>query len=64
MGTPDVTAFLTKLEQDRSAVKAALALPYAQGQTAGQITRWKALKRALFGRAHFDRLRKRFPAPA
>ena len=35
-------------------------LPYSQGQTEGQITRLKALKRAMFGRANFDLLRKRF----
>jgi transposase len=64
VGTPEVTEFLTKLDQDRSAVKAALALPYAQGQTEGQITRLKVLKRAMVGGANFDRLRKRFLAPA
>ena len=60
VGTPEVTAFIAKLEQDRDAVVAALALPYSQGQTEGQITRLKALKRAMFGRANFDLLRKRF----
>ena len=59
-GAPELTAFVTKLEQDRAAVEAALVLPYSQGQTEGQITRLKALKRAMFGRANFDLLRKRF----
>jgi transposase len=59
-GAPELTAFVAKLEQDRAAVEAALALPYSQGQTEGQITRLKALKRAMFGRANFDLLRKRF----
>ena len=59
IGAPEVTAFITKLEHDRTAVEAALALPYSQGQTEGQITRLKALKRAMFGRANFDLLRKR-----
>jgi transposase len=57
---PELTAFITKLEQDRDAVVAGLSLPYSQGQTEGQITRLKALKRAMFGRANFDLLRKRF----
>jgi transposase len=61
-GAPEVTAFIAKLEHDRAAVEAALALPYSQGQTEGQITRLKALKRAMFGRANFDLLRKRFLA--
>jgi transposase len=63
-GAPEVTAFITKLEQDRAAVEAAFVLPYSQGQTEGQITRLKALKRAMFGRANFDLLRKRFLAAA
>jgi transposase len=57
---PELTAFITKLEQDRDAVVAGLSLPFSQGQTEGQITRLKALKRAMFGRANFDLLRKRF----
>ena len=60
VGTPELRTFITKLEQDRAAVVAALTLPYSQGQTEGQITRLKALKRAMFGRANFDLLRKRF----
>ena len=62
IGAPEVTAFITKLEQDRAAVEAALVLPYLQGRADGQITRLKALKRAMFGRATFDLLRKRFLA--
>jgi transposase len=57
---PELTAFIARLEQDRDAVLAGLSLPYSQGQTEGQITRLKALKRAMFGRANFDLLRKRF----
>ena len=59
-GLSEVEAFTTKLRQDRTAVQAALTLPYSQGQTEGQITRLKALKRHRFGRANFDLLRKRF----
>ena len=60
VAAPEVTAFIAKLEQDRSAVEAALSRPYSQGQTEGQITRLKALKRSMFGPANFDLLRKRF----
>jgi transposase len=59
---PAVTGFVVKLEQDRSAVEAALTLPYSQGQTEGQINRLKMLKRTMYGRAKFDVLRKRFLA--
>ena len=59
-GLGEVEAFTTKLRQDLSAVQAAFTLPYSQGQTEGQITRLKALKRQMFGRANFDLLRQRF----
>ncbi len=41
-------------------MRAAFELPYSQGQIEGQITRLKALKRSMYGRANFDLLRKRF----
>lgn len=56
---PELTAFVTKLRQDSDAVSAALELPYSQGQTEGQITRLKLIKRAMYGRAKFDLLRQR-----
>jgi transposase len=61
---PEVTAFVIRLEQDRSAVEAGLTLPYSQGQTEGQVNRLKTLKRTMYGRANFDRLRRRFLARA
>jgi transposase len=60
---PELVAFVAKLAQDHRAVEAALTEPYSQGQTEGQITRLKLLKRAMYGRANFDLLRKRFLAP-
>lgn len=61
-GVPELAAPVAKLKRDRRAVLAAFELPYSQGQTEGQITRLKAPKRAMYGRANFDRLRKRFLA--
>jgi transposase len=60
---PELVAFVAKLVQDQSAVEAALTQPYSQGQTEGQITRLKLLKRTMYGRANFDLLRQRFLAP-
>jgi transposase len=62
-GIPELVAFVAKLVQDQSAVEAALTQPYSQGQTEGQITRLKLLKRSMYGRANFDLLRQRFLAP-
>jgi transposase len=58
-GLPEFAAFATKLRQDLDAVAAALVLPYSQGQTEGQVNRLKTLKRAMYGRASFELLRRR-----
>jgi len=44
---------------DRSAVEAAVALGWSNGQTEGQVNRLKTTKRAMYGRAKFDLLRQR-----
>lgn len=55
----EMRAFATKLLQNRAAVLAALALPHSQGQTEGQTNNLDLVKRAMYGRAKFDLLRKR-----
>jgi len=57
-GLPDLKRFATGLQQD-AAVRAACALPYSNGQTEGQVTRLKLLKRQMYGRAKLDLLRQR-----
>jgi len=57
-GLPDLKRFATGLQQD-AAVRAALELPYSNGQTEGQVTRLKLLKRQMYGRAKLDLLRQR-----
>ena len=42
-----------------AAVRAALTTPWSNGQTEGQVTRLKLLKRQMYGRAGFDLLRRR-----
>jgi transposase len=49
----------TGIGQDILAVRAALELPYSNGQTEGQVTRLKLLKRQMYGRAKLDLLRQR-----
>jgi transposase len=60
-GSPfrDLRGFALHLQQDRAAVCAALSLPWSNGQTEGQITRLKLLKRQMYGRAKLDLLRLR-----
>ncbi len=52
-------SFADGLRQDEAAVRAALELPWSNGQTEGQITRLKSVKRQMFGRAKLDLLRAR-----
>ena len=56
---PAVETFAAGLEQDGAAVRAALTMPWNNGQTEGQVTRLKLLKRQTYGRAGFDLLRRR-----
>ncbi len=49
---------------DRGAVAAAMTQPWSNGQTEGQITKLKLVKRQMYGRAKLDLLRARLLAPA
>lgn len=54
-----LASFATGLSRDRAAVAAALAEPWSNGQTEGQITRLKLVKRQMYGRAKLDLLEAR-----
>lgn len=56
---PDLSRFAAKLQEDAAAVQAGLTLRHSNGQTEGQVTRLKLVKRQGYGRAKFDLLRKR-----
>ena len=47
------------LAHDGAAVRAALTLPWSNGQTEGQVNKLKLLKRSIYGRAMLDLLRQR-----
>ena len=55
----EMRSFADGLRQDGAAVRAALELPWSNGQTEGQITRLKLIKRQMYGRAKHDLLRAR-----
>jgi len=42
--------------KDRTAVSAAITLPRSNGQTEGQITKLKLVKRQIYGRGKIDLL--------
>ena len=54
-----LASFAAGIGQDRAAVKAALTEPWSNGQTEGQNTRLKLIKRQMYGRAKLDLLRAR-----
>jgi len=58
-GIPELAAFAQGVRRDLAAIQAAFTSPWSQGQTAGQVTRLKLLKRQMYGRANFDLLRHR-----
>jgi transposase len=52
-------SFASGIVQDEAAVKAALTEPWSNGQTEGQNTKLKLVKRQMYGRAGLDLLRAR-----
>lgn len=58
-GLAELQSFVTGVYQDKDAVLAGLTLPWSQGQTEGQVTRLKLIKRQMYGRAKLDLLRHR-----
>ena len=58
-GLPPFVALANGIAEDRSAVDAALLLPWSNGTTEGHVNRVKLIKRQGYGRAKFDLLRQR-----
>ncbi len=58
-GIPDLVTFAQGLQKDYSAIKAALTLPYSNGQVEGQVNKLKYIKRSMYGRGSFELLRQR-----
>lgn len=59
----ELITFAAGIRQDYAAVRAALATPWSNGQTEGQVNRLKLLKRQMYGRANFELLRCRVLHP-
>ena len=55
-----VASFANGVIKDKAAVSAAISSSWSNGQTEGQITKLKLVKRQMYGRANFDLL----PGPA
>ncbi len=55
----EVRRFALGLTKDYAAVQAGLTSVYSNGQTEGQITRLKLVRRAMYGRGNFDLVQRR-----
>lgn len=54
-----VSGFAKGVASDRAAIAAAITEPWSNGQTEGQITKLKLVKRQMYGRAGIDLLKAR-----
>jgi transposase len=63
MASP-LASFAAGVRADRDAVAAAIVEPWSNGQTEGQVTKLKLVKRQMFGRAKLDLLRARLVTAA
>jgi transposase len=54
-----LSSFANRIAADRDSVHAALVHPWSNGQTEGQITKLKLVKRQMYGRAKLDLLSAR-----
>ena len=55
----NVASFASGVAKDEAAVRAAIMLPWSNGQTEGQITRLKLVRRQMYGRGKIDLLQAR-----
>ncbi|MFC4944215.1 transposase [Pseudonocardia sp. GCM10023141] len=60
---PQLHGFATGLLKDYDAVRNGLTLPWSSGAVEGAVGKLKAVKRAMYGRANFDLLRRRVLLP-
>lgn len=58
-GASLIASFATGITKDKAAVRAAITEPWSNGQTEGQITKLKLVKRQMYGRAKIDLLQAR-----
>lgn len=54
-----IASFANGVEKDIAAVRNTITSPWSNGQTEGQITKLKLIKRQMYGRAKIDLLQAR-----
>jgi transposase len=55
----ELVNFATGLQREQEVIFNAIHEKWSNGQTEGQVTRLKIIKRKMYGRANFDLLRLR-----
>ena len=55
----ELASFACGVEDDEAAVRAAIVEPWSNGQTEGQVTKLKLVKRQMYGRGKIDLQRAR-----
>ena len=63
-GIAELRSVATFMRRDYQAIVAGLTLPWSNGQTEGQVTRLKLVKRQMYGRGKLDLLKRRLIHPA
>ena len=58
-GGSSIASFARGINKDKEAVQCAITEPWSNGQTEGQITKLKLVKRQMYGRAKVDLLQAR-----
>lgn len=58
-GVAELSAVAIHMRRDYAAIVAGLTLPWSQGQTEGQVTKLKLVKRMMYGRGKLDLLYRR-----
>lgn len=59
----ELASFASGVRDDEGAVRAAIVEPWSNGQTEGQVTKLKLVKRQIYGRGNMDLLRARVAQP-
>ena len=59
-----MTSFAAVVRKDRAALAAAMTSPWSTGQTEGQVTKLKLVKRQMYGRAKIDLVEARLLSTA
>ena len=59
----ELASFACGVRDDEAAVRAAIVEPWSNGQTEGQVTKLKLVKRQMYGRGKIDLLRARMVQP-